>query len=36
MWVPGGVVLLVAASVLFVRWLDSGPAPGERVASWDP
>ncbi len=35
MWVPGGVVLLVAASVLFVRWLDAGPAPGERVTSWD-
>ncbi len=34
MWVPGGLVLLVAASVLFVRWLGSGPSPGERV-SWD-
>ena len=36
MWGPGGVVLLVVASVLFVRWLGAGPAPGERVALWDP
>jgi cytochrome c oxidase assembly factor CtaG len=27
MWVPGGLVYLVAALVLFVRWLQAGPPP---------
>jgi cytochrome c oxidase assembly factor CtaG len=26
MWVPGGLVYTVAAAVLFVRWLESGPS----------
>ncbi|WP_157265729.1 cytochrome c oxidase assembly protein [Azohydromonas aeria] len=29
MWVPGGVVYMVAALVLFARWMDDGP---ERAA----
>jgi cytochrome c oxidase assembly factor CtaG len=45
MWVPGGGIYLTLGVVLFVRWLGSGPAPGEqvpamripveRVAAWD-
>jgi cytochrome c oxidase assembly factor CtaG len=35
MWVPGGTIYLAAASVLFVRWLRSGPAPGQEVVRWD-
>src|SRR5262249_48468573 len=35
MWVPGGIVYLAAASALFVRWLSSGPKPGEPVVRWD-
>jgi len=34
MWVPGGIIYLAAASVLFIRWLGAGPAPGEEVIRW--
>jgi putative membrane protein len=35
MWVPGGLVYLGAVAVVIVRWLGSGPAPGERRLGWD-
>lgn len=37
MWVPGGAVYLLAASIQFVRWLQSGPqdvrVPSQRATS---
>jgi putative membrane protein len=27
MWVPGGIVYLLAAAILLVQWLESGPRP---------
>lgn len=38
MWVPGGIVYLVVAVVIFVRWLDLGPSrssePERPVPEW--
>lgn len=30
MWVPGGLLYVAAAAVLFVRWLEPGAVPGAR------
>jgi cytochrome c oxidase assembly factor CtaG len=35
MWVPGGLVYLVPAVVLFARWLQSGPG-SHRAVRWAP
>ena len=34
MWVPGGLVYLATATVVFVGWLGSGPARGEERLAW--
>jgi cytochrome c oxidase assembly factor CtaG len=36
MWVPGGLVYTVAAAILFVRWLESGPARGNTSPARRP
>jgi hypothetical protein len=33
MWVPGGVVFLVAALVLFASWLQEPPQPAARAGT---
>ena len=35
MWVPGGIIYLAAASVLFIRWLAAGPPAGQETLRWD-
>lgn len=40
MWVPGGIVYLIVAVVILVRWLDLGPSrtsePERPVPEWKP